>query len=103
MYDSVAYLLSETKTVNDIGDTISVPVERKVYVDSKSARQSEFYQAQAVGLRAEIMFEMRRTEYNGEQRIKYDEEEYDIIRTYKKNNDFIELVGQGITNKNGVS
>lgn len=98
MYDSIGYLVSEVKTENDIGDTIITPTERMVYVDEKSIRQSEFYQAQATGLRPELMFEMRRSEYQKEPKFKYDGTTYDIIRTYKKNRDFIEIICQGIVN-----
>lgn len=101
MYDEVGYLLSETETTNEAGDVITVPTERLVYVDEKSIRQTEFYQAQATGLRPEIMFEMRREEYQNEPRIKYEGVTYDIIRTYEKNRDFIEIICQGLVN--GVS
>ena len=98
MYDSVGYLISETETVNAYGDNITTPTERKVYVDEKSIRQSEFYQAQAVGLRPELMFEMRRDEYQDEPKFKYAGKTYDIIRTYEKNRDLIEIICQGVTN-----
>ena len=98
MYDAVGYLISEVDTVNGIGDPITTPTERLVYVDEKSIRQSEFYQAQAVGLRPELMFEMRLSAYQKEPRFKYEGVTYDIIRTYKKNRDFIEIICQGIVN-----
>jgi SPP1 family predicted phage head-tail adaptor len=99
MYDAIGFLVSETETVDSVGDTITSPTFRQVFVDEKSIRQSEFYQAQAVGLRPELMFEMRRAEYNKEPRFKYDDVTYDIIRTYKKNRDYIEIICQGIVNE----
>lgn len=98
MYDAIGYLISETKTENTVGDTITTPTERLVYVDEKSIRQSEFYQAQAVGLRPELMFEMRLADYNKEAKFKYEDKKYDIIRTFRKNRDYIELICQGIVN-----
>lgn len=98
MYDAVGYLVSETETVNAYGDNITTPSERLVYVKEMSIRQSEFYQAHAVGLRPELMFEMRRSEYQNEPKFKYQDRTYDIIRTYEKDRDFIEIVCQGIVN-----
>lgn len=98
MYEDIAYLVSETETTNDLGDTVLTPTERLVYVDRKSVRQSEFYQAQAVGLRPELMFEMRRADYQDEPKLKYDDKTYLIIRTFEKNKDFIELICQGVVN-----
>lgn len=97
-FSEVAYLITDAKSTNAIGDPIRTPTETKIYVNELSIRQSEFYQAQASGLRPEIMFETRLQNYNNEGRIKYGGKTYDIIRTYKKNRDFIELVCQGITN-----
>ena len=98
MYDDIAYLIAEAKTTNAVGDTITTPTERQVYVDRKSVRQSEFYQAQAVGLKPELMFEMRLIDYQSENKIRYGTATYLIIRTFEKNRDFIELVAQGLTN-----
>jgi len=103
MYDEIGYLISETEVVNRFGDAIITTTERLVYVDAKSIRQSEFYQAQATGLRPELMFEMRLEEYQDEPRFKYADKSgvwktYDIIRTYEKNKDFIEIICQGIVN-----
>jgi SPP1 family predicted phage head-tail adaptor len=98
MYEDIAYLVSEVETTNDLGDTVLTPTDRLVYVNRSSVRQSEFYQAQAVGLRPELMFEMRRSDYQDEPKIKYDGKTYDIIRTYEKNKDFIELIAQGVVN-----
>lgn len=98
MYEDIAYLVSEVETTNDLGDTVLTPTDRLVYVNRSSVRQSEFYQAQAVGLRPELMFEMRRSDYQDEPKIKYEGKTYDIIRTYEKNKDFIELIAQGVVN-----
>lgn len=98
MYEDIAYLVLEVETTNALGDTVLTPTDRLVYVNRSSVRQSEFYQAQAVGLRPELMFEMRRSDYQDEPKIKYDDKTYDIIRTYEKNKDFIELIAQGVVN-----
>ena len=80
-----------------MGDIITDIEKRMVYGDKKSIRQSEFYQAQATGLRPELAFEIRSIEYDDEELIEYNEKTYQIIRTYDKG-EFIELVCQGVVN-----
>lgn len=96
-WSDVLYLLKEITTENDMGDIITDIEKRMVYGDKKSIRQSEFYQAQATGLRPELAFEIRSIEYDDEELIEYNEKTYQIIRTYDKG-EFIELVCQGVVN-----
>jgi SPP1 family predicted phage head-tail adaptor len=84
---------------NDLGDPIKVPQKNDyIFAEEKSVRQSEFYQAAANGLRPEIVLEVNTFEYNGEPMLEYNGKTYDIIRTFKKDNEKIELVCQGVVN-----
>lgn len=102
MYDSVIKLVKETKTVNDLGDTVVQTTERPVFCEVVSIGMTEFYQAQATGLRPEIKFILADyLDYNGEQALKYQqfagtEQEYSVIRTYRNGNEL------EITAKRGV-
>ena len=98
MYDSVIKLISETKVVDEYGDMIIEETERSVFVELKSIGQSEFYQAQAVGLKPEVKFVLPDyLEYEGEQKLKFqgfnenEENVYSVLRTYRSNN-ALELV-----------
>lgn len=93
MYNETIKLVAETKTVDEYGDTIIVETEKRVFARLMSVGQSEFYQAQALGLKPEIKFVLADyLDYNDEKVIKYkafnqDEEEvYTVIRTYRKDN-----------------
>jgi len=99
LFKEVVKLISVTVTENDMGDIIETPVEREVFADKQSIRQSEFYQAAATGLRPELMFVVRTIEYNGETRLKYNGKIYDIIRIYDKDGELTELVCQGVVNR----
>jgi SPP1 family predicted phage head-tail adaptor len=98
MYDAVIKLISESRTVDAYGDTITTETERSVFAEIKSIGQSEFYQAQAVGLKPEIKFVLADyLDYQNEKKLRYQgfneaaEEEYAILRTYRNNN-LLELV-----------
>lgn len=99
LFRDVVKLISNTVTENDIGDPVEVPVEREVFADKQSIRQSEFYQAAATGLRPELMFIVRTIDYNQEPKLKYNDEEYTIIRTYDKDGELTELICQGVVNR----
>ena len=91
-WGDVINLISLTLTQNSLGDTVEIKTPRQVFCNKKSIRQSEFWQAQASGLKPEIMFEMREIDYANEQKLSYDSVEYNIIRTYSKNGEILELI-----------
>lgn len=100
-WTDIAYLISLTQTTNDPGDVVTQDDERVVYVNKKSIRQAEFYQAAAAGLRPEIMFEIRSIEYQGERKLSYEispgvTRTYNIIRTYDRPDEITELVCSGL-------
>lgn len=97
-WSNVIKLITVTYTENDIGDIIASNTERTIYANKKSIRQQEFYQAQATGLKPELMFEVRSVEYNNESKLSYNNKEYNIIRTYDKNGEITELICQGVVN-----
>lgn len=77
---------------DDIGDKIEkIVYDDEIFCNEKSVKSSEFYQAQAVGLRAEIVLEVWAEEYNKEKYVKYENEEYEVLRTYRTSSEKIEL------------
>lgn len=96
MWKDVINLISETETTNTIGDLVKTRTPRTVFANKKSVRQSEFYQAFAQGLQAQIMFEVRISDYGDEMLIQYNDIELEIIRTYEKNSEIIELICKGV-------
>ncbi|GLC32917.1 phage head closure protein [Clostridium omnivorum] len=99
LFKEVINLISLTDGENVIGDAIKVPNKGPiVFADKQSIRQSEFYQAAAVGLKPEFTFIIRTCEYNQEPMLEYNSKTYNIIRTYEKDNELIELICQGVVN-----
>jgi SPP1 family predicted phage head-tail adaptor len=98
MFDSVIKLISESKVVDEYGDLESKETERSVFAELRSVGQSEFYQAQALGLKPEIKFVLSDyLEYQGEQKLRFqgfgetEEKEYAVLRTFRNGNT-LELV-----------
>lgn len=96
LWCDVAKLITITKIVDDIGDTIETEIEKEVFVNKKSIRQSEYYQALSTGLKPELMLEVRTIEYEDEENIKYNNKNYNIIRAYSKNGEVTELICQAV-------
>lgn len=91
-------LISYTYAINDVGDSIPTPTESPVYARKLSIRQSEFYQAQATGLRPEIMFEVWTHEYSNQPSLEYNGVVYDVFRTFDKDKSKTELICKGLVN-----
>jgi len=92
MWRDTVKLLKIVYDYNEYNEPIETYVEREVFANKKSVRQSEFYQALAAGMKAEIMFEVRSADYGGELRLKYGDKVYDVTRTYERNGEIVELV-----------
>lgn len=102
MFDSVIKLQSVTTTVDKYGDMVDVVTSRSIFAEERSIGQSEFYQAQAVGLKPEIKFVIADfLDYQGEKTLLYTpyggtEEEYTILRTYRNNTNLEIVCKRGI-------
>ncbi len=83
--NEIAYLGSVQAVENEFGDIYeTVKYDNQyVYCSEKSVRQSEFYQAQAVGLKPTLVLVMMKYDYGDQKYVKYEDEEYTVLRTYK--------------------
>lgn len=91
MYDTQIRLVKETVEVDAYGDQTKTETERIVFADVQSIRQSEFYQAAAVGQKPEIVFLLADyLEYEEEKKVKYrprgasEDRTYDVLRIFQK-------------------
>jgi len=92
MWSDIINLVAFTLAENNIGDSIKTKIERQIYCDKKSIKRTEFYQAAAVGLQPESVFEMRIIDYEGEKLLTYEGDEYNVIRSYSPSIETIELI-----------
>lgn len=83
MWKDVIDLGNLVETI-EYGEPIQSMEWREVFANKKSVRQSEFYQAANVGLKPELVFEIRSIEFNNDEKVRYGGKEYSIIRAYDK-------------------
>lgn len=81
MWSDIIYLGAVTETVVS-GEVIKNVTWRKIFGDKLSIRSKEFYEARLVGLKPEIAFEVYTSEYQDEIKLRYNNKDYEIIRTY---------------------
>lgn len=91
-WSDVIKLIAVDHSENSLGDITETKVERQVFANKVSVKRYEFYQAQAVGLKPETIFQVRLIDYDGETKLSYNLEEYNVIRTFSKDGEIIELV-----------
>ena len=95
MYNDVIYLVTKTSTKNEVGDQIEKAVETMRFAKLKSIGQSEFYQAQALGLKPEIKFVLPDyLDYENQEEVIYNGFRYKVLRTFRTGNE-IEIVCYG--------
>jgi hypothetical protein len=101
MWRDIATLIQVSFNQNEYGDPFEVTGTTQVFVNKKSVRQSEFYQAHAVAFRPELMLEVRVVDYQGQQQVVFEGKTYHIIRTHSNNGEVTELVCQSLVNQGG--
>jgi SPP1 family predicted phage head-tail adaptor len=95
MYNEVIYLLTTQTTINDVGDQIETQEKAMRFAKIKSIGQSEFYQAQAQGLKPEIKFVLADyLDYENQEEVIYNGFKYKVLRTFRSGNE-IEIVCYG--------
>lgn len=79
-------------TRDEHGNAVYPETETTIYGKQRSVKQTEFFQAAAVGFKPDLMIEVYAFEYNGEELCEIDGNRYTIYRTYQiPNTDRIEL------------
>lgn len=70
-------------TPDEYGNAVYQEIKNTVYAVKKSVRQSEFFQAAAVGFKPDMLLEVYTFEYNGEEICDIGDDRYMIYRTYQ--------------------
>lgn len=91
-YDNELVLIAQEFIEDEIGNQIPIETRKTVLCNVKSVGRNEFYSAATAGLRPSIVFVMHRYEYNGEQQVEFEGVRYNVIRTYQKDIEEMELI-----------
>ena len=95
MYNEVICLLSVETATNNVGDQIETEKKEMRFAKLKSIGQSEFYQAQANGLKPELKFVLADyLDYDNQEEVIHNNFRYKVLRTYRTGNE-IEIVCYG--------
>lgn len=83
--DEITLLGEETQTYDNDGFPVGMePKETIVFTNRLPVNSSEFYQSNNQGFVISEAFEVHTIEYNGQQSLLFEGEEYLIRRTYRK-------------------
>ncbi len=87
--NDIAYLVNETLTEDEIGNSISEPAEgtseTAVFCEISSISQSEFYKAAAVGYKPQLRIKLWEEEYSGQSLVRIGDLYYSVIRSFTEN------------------
>ena len=104
--DDTLTLLSYTRTQDSLGRWIDgTPTKTEVFCKCSSISRSEFFQGGRTGLNPEFQFTVAAVDDAGQRECVYHDQTYAIYRTYRTDDDYMELYVQrkGGTNGKGNS
>lgn len=95
MYNEVIYLVTNETITNKVGDRVKTAKKTMRFAKLRSIGQSEFYQAQAQGLKPELKFVLADyMDYDNQEEVIYNNFRYKILRTFRTGNE-IEITCYG--------
>lgn len=94
--NEIINLISITETTDRYGRQSTTETSKQLFAAVRSITQSEFYQAQAVGLKPEYKFVIADyLEYNNQKIVEYNGVRYSVKRTYRTGNQ-LEIIAYGL-------
>lgn len=92
--DAVCKLISKAMTTDDLGYPIAVETEYETFCSVESVSRAEFFNAGKAGMTPEYKITVNAIEYDGQAEVEYDGKRYTIYRTYKTDEDMMELYAE---------
>lgn len=89
--DGVITLIARIPSQNDYGGNEWEYVGHDVFCRVSSIGKNEFYSAEQAGLDVQYVFKTNPANYEGEDTLIYEGEEYGIVRTYMASLDELEI------------
>lgn len=92
MFFSDQVTLRKVAVTNDsYGDVVKSYTDTVVFADVKSVTRSEFYAANASGIKISQVFAVHVEDWNDQTELIYGSKYYDIVRAYRKGEGVVEL------------
>lgn len=92
LFAQTAKLISQTYSVNSIGDTVAQETERDVFVEVKSIGLKRKIDAMATGLNITFKLILKDyAEYDGEKIVEYGGNRYNIVDVFMADDQSVEL------------
>lgn len=91
MNEEIILIGKEKVEGNTIGDMIRKPIERKIFGEEKQVYSSTFFQAAAVGMKAEKILVIWKFDYKEEKYLIYKGIKYEILKIYETEEEKLEI------------
>lgn len=92
VFAQTAKLISQSYTINSVGDSIAVETKREVFVEFQSIGLKRKIDAMATGLNVEFKLTLSDiAEYQDEKVIEYDNKRYNIQNVFIRDDQRVEL------------
>lgn len=97
-FDEVVHLVDESKfTTDNLGNKDYSKVMTEVFCNVNSVDRNQFYDASTRGYKLSYVITLNEFEYNNEPKILYNDNEYEVVRTYLLDREMLEItVGEKI-------
>lgn len=92
--DAICTLIQKTMTTDELGYPIATETTYDTFCKVESVTRSEFFNAGKAGLTPEYVFTVNAVEYEGQPEVEYEGKRYTIYRTYKTDEDMMELYAE---------
>lgn len=92
--DAVCKLIGLTKSQDELGYPIATETAYETFCKVESVTRAEFFNAGKAGITPDIVFIVNAVEYDGQELIEYEGNRYAIYRTYRTDEDMMELYAE---------
>ena len=92
--DAICTLVQKTMTTDELGYPIASEKTYDTFCKVESVTRSEFFNAGKAGLTPEYVFTINAVEYEGQPEVEYEGKRYTIYRTYRTDEDMMELYAE---------
>ena len=90
-FDYEITLLKRVVELNELNEEEKKYIETQILANIESISMREFYEAKNSDLQVDIIFIIHNFEYSGQHNLRYDNKEFEIIRSYKRKDGLLEL------------